>query len=491
MHTFRKMYHRKNTHALNSLVLIGVSTIAELVTSSASPFNVADEFIIPYFTSDEVESLIHQYIEETGHLFEKNVIDTIYKNTLGQPGLVCALCQYLVKTNDKTKPITNDDFYPTLKYFLTQRYDKNIINIIQKSYLKQDFMLRLLFSENPIAFSVDNPDISFLYANGVIDNSNGTVDISVPLYKKRLLTALRPKINGEISYFLSGNDNFNSLKTKDGLNIKGLLQKYTDYVKRRGFKAFDTEQLKESAWHYSLDGYINFAVEDLKGHTFIEVPSGRGRTDILIVYGVNKYVIETKVYSTEQKFEDGKVQLAQYLKSEGLSEGFYVVFSNRNEEEFTYLEEIIEGLKIHTFIIRIKYDRPSNIGAIQRKNEELSETISIEIETIQARTMLLKEDIERKRKLLYKNNLDDDEIDMTIDDLKIVGDAIKEIETAQKQNRKPPVLAWERFALFLRNLSDENSSIGKVLKGLSDGKNYALSLIESCNKIKASLEGRA
>jgi len=43
MHSFRQMYHRKKYHALHSLILVGVSTIAQLMTSGASPFNIAEE----------------------------------------------------------------------------------------------------------------------------------------------------------------------------------------------------------------------------------------------------------------------------------------------------------------------------------------------------------------------------------------------------------------------------------------------------------------
>ena len=53
MHTFRKIYHRKQYYCLHSIVLVGVSTIAELVLSSASPFNITDELEIPYFTEKE------------------------------------------------------------------------------------------------------------------------------------------------------------------------------------------------------------------------------------------------------------------------------------------------------------------------------------------------------------------------------------------------------------------------------------------------------
>lgn len=96
IHTFRAMYQKREYHKLHALSLVGVSTIAELVLSSASPFNVVDELRIPYFTFAEVQDLIGQYVTETGQAFDGAVIDAIYENTQGQPGLTCALCHYLV-----------------------------------------------------------------------------------------------------------------------------------------------------------------------------------------------------------------------------------------------------------------------------------------------------------------------------------------------------------------------------------------------------------
>ena len=53
------------------------------------------------------------------------------------------------------------DMYQTLKHFLNERLDKNIINIVQKARTKREFMLRLLFSDQPIEYTVDDPDIGF------------------------------------------------------------------------------------------------------------------------------------------------------------------------------------------------------------------------------------------------------------------------------------------------------------------------------------------
>jgi hypothetical protein len=381
MHTFRQIYHQKEYYNLHSLCLVGVSTIAELVVSSASPFNITEELELPYFTFEEVSSLIGQYVTESGQVFEDQVIKAIYENTQGQPGLVCALCSYLVEklVTNRSQPILMEHYFKTQQHFLTERFDKNIINIVQKAREKRPFMLKLLFNEEPIPFTVDDPEIAWLYANGVVDKKNGKVDILVPLYAKRLINAFRPLINGETQYYInSPHETINKYLTPIGeLNVKVLLTEYRAYVRRRGFRAFDTEHLKEGAWHYSLDGFLNFFIQCLEGQTFVEVPSGRGRTDILILHQNQRYIIETKRFVNRYYFQRGKGQLAEYLQSEALLEGYYVVFSKIHAEtdKLTY-EELIEGKRIYTHIIPIQFEQPSRIGVPKELKLTESEQIA-------------------------------------------------------------------------------------------------------------------
>jgi len=88
----------------------------------------------------------------------------------------------------------------------------------------------------------------------------------------------------------------------------------------------------------------------------VEVPTGRGRVDILILYKNKEYIIETKRYTDNSYYKAGKKQLAEYLKSEGLQEGYYVVFSNVHQDEDKLKEkEQIEGKTIYRYIIRTNF----------------------------------------------------------------------------------------------------------------------------------------
>ena len=140
-----------------------------------------------------------------------------------------------------------------------------------------------------------------------------------------------------------------------------MLQKYRDYVRRRGFRAFDTKQLREGAWHYSLDSFISFLIELLEGDTLIEVPSERGRTDILILHKNQKYIIETKIFTTHTRFQNGKHQLADYLEAERLDEGYYVVFSKSHatDDPLDFVEQI-KGKRISTYIVPVNFEPSSS-----------------------------------------------------------------------------------------------------------------------------------
>jgi hypothetical protein len=86
---------------------------------------------------------------------------------------------------------------------------------------------------------------------------------------------------------------------------------------------------------------------------------GGGRTDILIRYQSCSYIIETKVYSDNTYFKRGKGQLAEYLKSEDISKGYYVVFINMHtDKDELFSEELIQGKRIYTHIIQTKFEPP-------------------------------------------------------------------------------------------------------------------------------------
>jgi len=78
----------------------------------------------------------------------------------------------------------------------------------------------------------------------------------------------------------------------------------------------------------------------------------------------------TKVFTDNYDFQKSKRQLAEYPSSEGLTEGYYVVFSNlhTDEDEGDFEEEIL-GKRIYTYILRIRFDPPSQLPPVKQAEE--------------------------------------------------------------------------------------------------------------------------
>jgi hypothetical protein len=82
------------------------------------------------------------------------------------------------------------------------------------------------------------------------------------------------------------------------------------------------------------------------------------------------YNAESKVFTDNYDFQKGKRQLAEYLASARLTEGYCVVFSNlhTDEDEGDFEEEILVK-RICTWILRIRFDPPSQLPPVKKAEE--------------------------------------------------------------------------------------------------------------------------
>ena len=258
-----------------------------------------------------------------------------------------------------------DDYLTVEDWYLTEAIDKNFANILNQARKKRRFVERLLFTEDEIPFDIDRESIKLLHTNGLIKkDKNGNVKFWVPFYKKRLYKAFYPYTNGErkeISRTIFAEEYFDE---NGNFKIEKLISAYKEYVKRRSFKVFlekdengAYKSIKESALIYSFETFIAAVVSELSGKIYREADTGLGKSDMIINFKGQEYLIETKVYYSQSKFERGKKQLAYYCKSIGLNTGIYLVFCPINQKYPRNVKEqsqIIDDVDIKTCLI--EYD---------------------------------------------------------------------------------------------------------------------------------------
>ena len=358
LHLIRSIYHEKQEIGLRSVILTGVSNITGIIQDTASPFNIADQIQVPYFTREEVYDLLSQHERETGQLFENPVKEGIYEQTLGQPGLVNALARDLVEKKCPNGEVVGmDAFYLTIDHFTRIYIDKNISNIVSKAKQHTELMKEILFGKE-VPFNNYDETIKFLYVNGVIDDCDGACCIPIPLYKKALYTCFKPLFNGEKEHFKSPIETYKKYVDERGLlDVTKLLWRYIAYVKNRGNIIFSQGKASEGVYHYNIDAFFSTYAEFADAKCFVETPVGGGRVDLLLLQAGKTDIIEIKRYDADQ-YEKSQGQLKAYLERSGLSEGHLVMFSEYHEAE-GYEKVEAEGKTLHLWIIPVKRPVPS------------------------------------------------------------------------------------------------------------------------------------
>jgi hypothetical protein len=377
LHSIRQSYHFRNTHALKSVILVGVANITGIVQDNASPFNVSDNLQISYFSKEETFELLEQHETATGQLFHPTVKQKIYDITAGQPGLVNGFAEKLLEKFGKKPEFDYKDYLEVENWYLYEALDKNVANVMNKAKAHQKFLEELLFIERKVKFDIDRESIRYFHINGLIRrDEDGNVTFWVPLYKKRLQKYFYPALNGE-SDQIQGHiwiDNY--LTPAKKLNIDKIIREYQAYAKRRGFRYFiendekgKPKGLREAALMYSFETYIQSFLEVFKGKSYLEPHIALGRSDLIINTLGTELVIEAKIYRDITKFEEGKTQLAYYTKSIGLNTGIYLVFvdSKINNPYVLENDETIEGVQITTYLV--KYDLETDFSAPKRKRK--------------------------------------------------------------------------------------------------------------------------
>ena len=371
LHSLRRIYvSNAPSRCPYSVGIVGVKSITQLnYDRSISPFNIQDEFNLPNFTLEQVQELLGQYTEEVGQAFAPEVSESIHKQTAGQPVLVNRFAQILTEELDipKTESITMPHF-TTAHAQLLEENNVNITHLITNIRRDRRFetlLMKIVSYDIGVRFTLRSEIISELAMYGVIaKGADGLCEILNPIYHYCILQAFKPLVNGLENEYLPADNTagFRDYLTSIGdIDMTLLLNNFQDFVARAGFRILqvpDTPQ--EFIGQHLLLAYLDQFVQLVGGVMYLEVPTGRGRMDLVIFYNTHKYIVETKIWEGDRRYQEGKRQLAAYLKLEGATEGCYVVFDYRQTPEPRVETETIDDVTVRSYVIPVVQERPSD-----------------------------------------------------------------------------------------------------------------------------------
>jgi len=370
LYTLRRIYLSRDANRCPySVGIVGVKSIMQLnYDRSISPFNIQDEFALPNFTLEQVRELLEQYTDEVGQAFAPEVIESIHKQTAGQPCLVNRMAQILTEEMNipLSETITLAHFEVAHRSILDEPnvHLSHLTTNIRRDARFEPLLMGICLKERGVRFNLRNELISELATYGVLKKGrDGFCEIANPIYQYNIVQTFQPLFNGlEDEYLPEDTDaGFLDYLTSDGkIDMQELLSNFRDFIARAGYRILEVpETPKEFVGQYLLFAYLDQFVRHVRGFMYVEVRTGRGQMDLIILHSGEKYIIETKIWGAKSLYQAGKNQLAAYLKSEGAKAGHYVVFDHRQKPEARVEEEVIAGKTIVSYCIPVVQERPS------------------------------------------------------------------------------------------------------------------------------------
>lgn len=331
-------------YLLHGVALIGVRSVLGVENAKGSPFNVQRGLHIPNLTFEEVETMFRWHENESGQRVDQEVIDRLFYETQGQPGLTCWFGELLTEGWDRFRitPDTPMDAPLFEKAFLAASCllpNNNILNIISKAKAKphKDVVLRLLGAKEKVRFSYDKTVLNFLYANGVIDveetdDQRLYVKFSCPFVQKRLFNFFTNDLF-DIGDDLHGPfDDIELAIDETRIDIRQMMkfyQKYliknSDWILKRAPRRSDL-RIFEAVFHFNVYMYLQRFVRRYGGEVYPEFPTGNGQIDLVVKYAGKMYGMELKSFVDRAEYGKALRRAAAYGKQLRLAEISLIFF---------------------------------------------------------------------------------------------------------------------------------------------------------------------
>ncbi|MDM8530035.1 AAA-like domain-containing protein [Anaerolineales bacterium HSG25] len=386
---FRNIYNQRKDsplpsadkpYLLHGVALIGVRAVLSVENVTGSPFNVQRSVHIPNLTYEEVDSMFHWYERESGQTVNQDVIDRVFYETQGQPGLTSWLGELLTETyNEQTdQPISMKQFGAVYGRALKVLPNNNILNIISKTKQEpyKQLVLELFKTNRKLKFRYDNPVINFLYMNGVVDFEQ-TMDgieeeyytrFPCPFVQKRLFNYFADTIFEHTGRLHDPFDDLADTITDEVIIVPNLLKRYEIYLaKNRHWllknapRRREDLRIYEAVYHFNFYMYLAQFFQEYPVRVNPEFPTGNGKIDLLIDYEGIRYGLEVKSFGNQRAYKKGLVQAANYGHSLGLSEIWLVLFIeavdevNQKRFEVGYTDPET-GVQVHPQFVQIGVD---------------------------------------------------------------------------------------------------------------------------------------
>ena len=330
-------YYIQSNKFFKSIILSGVQDIINLKIKMHSNFIGNSPWNIAYYFDDDmgfslndITGMLSDYSKERGLSLDIEAVSSlIYDYTNGYPVLVSFICKLI---DEKYKFWNKDNIIKAVHYLINSKYPL-IESLRGKLELYPELfnsLSDLLFRGKSILYNPIDKSVCDLEMFGFIIKDNNEVKVYNRIFETILYDSML--LSNKKNLMLDLGDRDKDCFIKSGVLdveeiLKGFINCFNDI-----YGNVDNKFIEEDGRKCFLL-YLRPIINDY-GNYYIEAQTrNRRRTDIIIDYAGQQFIIELKIWRGLQYHHDGELQLADYLEYYHLNKGYLLTFDTRKEKK--------------------------------------------------------------------------------------------------------------------------------------------------------------
>ncbi len=353
---------RTTTATFHSVILAGVYDIknvkhkirSETEHRLNSPWNIAADFNVDMSLSEQgIARMLTDYEDDyhTG-MDIPSVASMIFSYTSGYPFLVSRICKLAdeqiagsVNFPSRSNAWTKDGILEAVRILLSEENSlfESLAEKLERYPRLNDILFTVLFTGKNIAYSYDNPAVSVATMFGFIKNENGSIVVANRIFETRLYNrylSLEELQSNDI--YRSSLWDRNQFIVGGTLNVQLILEKFVAHFHE--IYADCNEKFIEESGRRLFLLYLRPIINGT-GNYYIESRTrSMGRTDIIVDYRGEQYIIEMKIWRGQEYHNRGEQQIIGYLEDYHKSKGYMLSFCF-NKKKKVGVQEIVIGDK--------------------------------------------------------------------------------------------------------------------------------------------------
>ena len=350
----------KGVRTFQSVILAGVTDVKHLKSKirseedskENSPWNIAADFTIDMSLSESgIKGMLDEY--EADHhtgMNEEAIAKSIREYTRGYPFLVSRICQLLDENVSKAMSLseawTDKGIDEAVKLILSEKntlFDSLTKNLNNYPELKAAIR-SILMEGTKLTWSPDNRDIVQMEMYGLVRNDHNTVRVANRIFETRLYNLFLSEEELKSNVFSREGELAKNIFIEDGkLNLRLIMEHFIKtYTEICGPL---TDRFKEKDGREQFLLYLKPIINGT-GNYYIEAQTrDQTRTDVIVHYLGQQYIIELKIWRGERYNAAGEKQIIEYLDYFGLTAGYMLSF-NFNKKKEPGVERVQIGDKV-------------------------------------------------------------------------------------------------------------------------------------------------